>query len=60
MNINFKVEDNIYGKCSDDSNNGDWYYGRIIYVNETDETVHVLHDDGDEDPELLWMNMRTI
>ena len=60
VDINFKVGDRVYCKWMGIENNGEWYYGEIISINELKETCHVLYDDGDHDKLLSWSNMRIV
>ena len=55
------VGDRISGKWNqDDEHNGEWYDGVVKSIDRKNETVHVLFDDGDEDDELKWTDLRII
>lgn len=44
----------------DDEHKGEWYDGIVKSINKANETVHVVYDDGDEDDELKWTDLRIL
>ena len=40
--------------------NGRWFEGEIIAVDEDAKTAHVKFDDGDEDTDLNWFHISII
>ena len=39
---------------------GYWFEGVILSINEVEMSAHVKFDDGDEDDELYWFNISII
>ena len=56
-----KVGSKISGKWNqDDKHKGEWYDGVVKSINTSKKTVHIVFDDGDEDDELKWTDLRIL
>ena len=49
-----KVGDKVTGQWQGEQNRGDWYAGTVQSIDTVNETIHIVYDDGDEDPVLSW------
>ena len=50
-----KVGDKVTGQWQhDDECKGDWYPGRVVSIDEVNETIHIEYEDGDTDTALSW------
>ena len=57
LNVGCKIS----GKWNQDGpNKGDWYDGVVKSINVTEKTLHVVFNDGDEDNELSWSDVRIL
>ncbi len=61
VDIPLKVGMRVHAKWKgDDPQQGQWFEGEILSINEVDKSAHVKFDDGDEDDDLLWCNISII
>ena len=49
-----KVGDKVTGQWQGEQNKGDWYPGKVQTIDMVNQTIHIVYDDGDEDPVLSW------
>ena len=50
----FEVGDVVSAKWSGKEENGKWFTGSIRGINEDSQTMHIVYEDGDHDPEVPW------
>ena len=50
----------VTGKWKGPECKGDWYDGTVVTLCKEDETAHVKYDDGTEDENLKWTDLRLI
>ena len=56
-----KVGMRVHAKWQGDGDQqGLWFEGLILSIDEVHKTAHVKFDDGDEDDELCWFNISII
>ena len=60
MIASFKVGSKVSGMWKGPACKGDWYDGKVLSINDKDQTAHVMYNDGDQDTDLPWSNMRLL